>query len=50
MPHRSPDFPTGTATVIEEAQAARVVAHIRAVLVRFHSHMSQSSNRKEKQM
>jgi hypothetical protein len=48
MPHRRPDFPTSTATLIEEAKAARVAAHIRAVLARFKSHMNQSSNRKVK--
>jgi endonuclease III len=36
--------------LIEEAQAARVAAHIRAVLARFQSHMNQSSNRKMNQM
>jgi hypothetical protein len=36
--------------LIEEAQAARVAAHIRAVLARFKSHMNQPSNRKVKQM
>jgi hypothetical protein len=50
MPYPPPDFPTGTATLIEEAQAARVAAHIRAVLARFQSHMNQSSNRKMNQM
>src|SRR5215207_3331785 len=50
MPHRPPDFPTSTASLIEEAQAARVAAHIRAVLARFKSHMNQSSNRKMNQM
>jgi hypothetical protein len=48
MPHRPPDFPTSTATLIEEAQAARVAAHIRAVLTRFKSHMDQPSKRKVK--
>src|SRR3954470_5581222 len=50
MPHRPPDFPTSTATLIEDAQSARVAAHIRAALARFKSHMNQSSNRKVKQM
>ena len=50
MPHRPPDFPSSPATLIEEAQAARVAAHIRAVFTRFKSHMNQSSNRKMNQM
>jgi hypothetical protein len=50
MPHRPPDFPTSTASLIEEAQAARVAAQIRADLARFQSHMNQSSNRKMNQM
>jgi hypothetical protein len=29
MPHRRPDFPTSTAALIEEAQAARVAEHNR---------------------
>jgi hypothetical protein len=36
--------------LIEEAQAARVAAHIRVVLSRFKSHVNQSSNKKVKQM
>jgi hypothetical protein len=50
MPHRPPDFLTSTATLIKDAQAARVAAHIRAVFARFKSHMNQSSNRKVKWM
>jgi DNA-directed RNA polymerase alpha subunit len=50
MPHRPPDFPTSTVILIKEAQAARVAEHNRAVLARLHSHMNQSSHRKEKQM
>jgi len=50
MPHRPPDFPSSPATLIEEAQAARVAAHIRAVFTRFKSHMNQSSNRKMNHM
>jgi hypothetical protein len=36
--------------LIEEAQAARVAAHIWVVLSRFKSHVNQSSNRTVKQM
>jgi hypothetical protein len=44
------DPPIDIAILIEEAQAARVAAHIRAVLARFRSHMNPSSNRKMNQM
>jgi hypothetical protein len=50
MSHRLPDLPTSTVILIKGAQAARVAEHSRAVLARFHSHMSQPSNQKEKQM
>jgi DNA-directed RNA polymerase alpha subunit len=36
--------------LIEEAQAARVAAHIRAVLARIQSHTNLPWNRREKQM
>jgi len=45
-----PDPPIDIATLIADAQAARVAAHVRVVLSRFKSHVSQSSNRKVKQM
>jgi hypothetical protein len=44
-----PDPPIDIAILIEEAQAARVAAHIRGVFSRFKafkSHVNQSSNRK----
>jgi hypothetical protein len=36
--------------LIEEAQAARITVHIRAILARFKSHMNHPSNRKTNQM
>jgi hypothetical protein len=45
-----PDPPIDIAILIEDAQAARVAAHIRVVLSRFKSHGNPSSNRKVKQM
>ena len=50
MPRRLPDFPTSTVILIKEAQAARVAEHSQAVLARSHSHTSQPSNQKERQM
>lgn len=50
MPHRPPDFPTSAATLIEEAQAARVAAHVRVVFSHFKSYVNQSSNPKVEQM
>jgi hypothetical protein len=41
-----PDPPIDIAILIEEAQAARVGAHIRVVLSRFKSHVNPSSNQK----
>jgi DNA-directed RNA polymerase alpha subunit len=51
MPDRPlPDPPIDIAILIKDAQAARVAAHIRAVLSRFKSHVNPSLNRKVEQM
>jgi DNA-directed RNA polymerase alpha subunit len=45
-----PDPPIDIAILIKDAQAARVAAHIWAVLSRFKSHVNPSLNRKVEQM
>jgi hypothetical protein len=45
-----PNPPIDIAILIKDAQAARVAAHIRAVLSRFKFHMNLSSKRKVEQM
>jgi hypothetical protein len=45
-----PDHPIAISILIKEAQAARVSAHIQAVLSRFKSHVNRSSNPKVEQM
>jgi hypothetical protein len=45
-----PDPPIAIEILIEEAQAARVAAHIRVVLSRFKSHVNQHQIGKAKQM
>lgn len=44
------DPPIDVGILIEEAQTARVAAHIRVVLSRFKSHVNRSSNPKVEQM